>query len=431
MGLMDLSINLSCFKDNKDLKKTDGKKKNILRGIPKLDDANWAGTNKSDKCTLILTEGDSAKSFAISGLSILGRDKYGVFPLKGKLLNVKGDDSNLLKKISENSEIINLKKIIGLESNKKYESVKELRYGSILFLTDQDEDGSHIKGLLFNLFHSLWPELFKIPGFNKSMMTPIVKVTNNRTKKVESFYNLSDYENWKVNKNVNLYKIKYYKGLGTSTPKEAKEYFKDMKIISYKFIEKESDDFMNLAFDKKLSHKRKDWLSNYDRNEVLDYNSNQISHKDFVNKELKHFSNSDNIRSIPNLLDGFKVSQRKIFYCSVKKNIKHEIRVAQLAGYISETGNYHHGEASLQGAIVNMAQDYVGSNNIPILDAIGQFGTRISGGNDSSQPRYIHTKVNKIIDKIFIKSDNDILNYKNDDGVIVEPGHYIPIIPMF
>ena len=84
---------------------------------------------------------------------------------------------------------------------------------------------------------------------------------------------------------------------------------------------------------------------------VLDYNNLEVTHKEFIDDDLKHFSNSDNIRSIPNLLDGFKVSQRKIFYCTVKKNIKNEIRVAQLAGYISETGNYHHGEASLQGEI--------------------------------------------------------------------------------
>lgn len=58
-------------------------------GIPKLDDANNAGGRGSDKCTLILTEGDSAKSLAISGLSVVGRDHYGVFPLRGKLLNVR------------------------------------------------------------------------------------------------------------------------------------------------------------------------------------------------------------------------------------------------------------------------------------------------------------------------------------------------------
>ena len=313
MGLMDTAMSLSAFKENKDLKKSDGKKKNTLRGIPKLDDANWAGTTKSHLCTLILTEGDSAKALAISGLSVIGRDKYGVFPLKGKVLNVKGDDKNLIKKIGDNEEIKNLKKIIGLQSDKKYESVKDLRYGSVMLLTDQDEDGSHIKGLLFNLFQSLSGELFRLEGFNKSMLTPIVKVT--KGKNVKSFYNLSDYEKWKE-KDLKGWSVKYYKGLGTSTPKEAKEYFKEMKIVNYKFIEETSDAAIELAFNKKLADKRKDWLAAYDRNNVLDYTESEVTHEDFIHKELIHFSNSDNKRSLPCLVDGLKsFTQKNLILC--------------------------------------------------------------------------------------------------------------------
>jgi DNA topoisomerase-2 len=429
MGLMDLAINLSAFKENKDLKKSDGKKKSTIRGIPKLDDANWAGGPKSEQCTLILTEGDSAKALAISGLSIIGRDKYGVFPLKGKVLNVKGDDKNLIKKIGENTEIINLKKILGLQSGKKH-TLKDLRYGSVMLLTDQDEDGSHIKGLLFNMFQSLWPELFRTQGFNKSMLTPIVKATNNKTKTVKSFYNLSDYEKWKNLAERKGFTIKYYKGLGTSTPKEAKEYFRDMKIVNYKYEEQKSDEAIELAFNKKLADSRKKWLSEYNRNNVLDYSNSDVTHEDFINKELIHFSNSDNKRSIANMVDGLKTSQRKIIYCIFKKNQKSEIRVAQFAGYVSENGGYHHGEASLQGAIVNMGQDFVGSNNINYLEPIGQFGSRIMGGSDSAQPRYIHTKIPDIIPHIYSPDDSKILNYLDDDGHMVEPDYFVPILPM-
>ena len=429
LGLMDLAISLSAFKENKDLKKTDGKKKTTLRGIPKLDDANWAGGPKSKECTLILTEGDSAKSLAISGLSIIGRDKYGVFPLKGKVLNVKGDDKNLAKKILENAEITNLKKIIGLQSDKKYQDTSELRYGSVMLLTDQDEDGSHIKGLLFNLFQSLWPELFRMNYFTKSMLTPLVKVTHNKSKKVQSFYNLSDYEAWKQT-DTKGFSIKYYKGLGTSTPKEAKEYFKALKIVNYIFEDEKSDQSIELAFNKKLADSRKHWLSTYDRNSVLDYKNMNVTHEDFINKDLKHFSNSDNRRSIPSLIDGLKVSQRKILFCAFKKKLKQEIRVAQFAGYVSENGGYHHGEASLHGAIVNMAQDFVGSNNINLLEPIGQFGSRIMGGSDSAQPRYIHTKIPDIIYHIYQPEDGNVLEYINDDGLKVEPTYYVPIIPM-
>ena len=148
-GLSEKVMQFSDFKDKTLAKKTNGVKKNKLRDIPKLDDANWAGTRKSHLCTLILTEGDSAKSMAIAGLSVVGRDQYGVFPLKGKVLNVSDATT---KQIVNNSEITNIKKILGLESGKKYKDTKCLRYGKVMIMTDQDHDGSHIKGLILNLF---------------------------------------------------------------------------------------------------------------------------------------------------------------------------------------------------------------------------------------------------------------------------------------
>ena len=170
--LIENVIELTEMYMNKSFKKTDGKKKTQVKGISKLDDAIWAGTKKSDKCTLILTEGDSAKSTAIAGLSEVGREQYGVFPLRGKLLNVLDITGS---KIASNEEITNLKKIIGLETNKKYDDVKSLRYGKIMVMTDQDVDGSHIKGLLFNMFNTLWPSLIKIDGFLSSYVNSYYK----------------------------------------------------------------------------------------------------------------------------------------------------------------------------------------------------------------------------------------------------------------
>jgi len=213
-----------------------GKKQIRLRGIPKLEDANRAGSKDSYKCSLILTEGDSAKTFAMSGLAITGRDYYGVFPLKGKLLNVREASANKLK---DNDEINNLVKILGLKFNTDYSkdnNFNNIRYGRIICLTDQDVDGSHIKGLLINMFHSLWPSLLKRDGFMTSLATPIVKAFKGKKEKV--FYNLSDYDEWKESEgNINSWKIKYYKGLGTSTSREAKDYFVniDNKLIHYFF----------------------------------------------------------------------------------------------------------------------------------------------------------------------------------------------------
>ena len=426
IGIVDKALSITEFYDKKKLVKTDGKKLSRII-VPKLDDANFAGTKQSAECTLILTEGDSAKTMAISGLSVIGRDKYGVFPLRGKILNVKDATT---QKISDNNEITAIKKIMGLEQNKKYTDLSQLRYGSIMIMTDQDHDGSHIKGLIFNIFQSMWHELYAIPGFLTSMLTPIIKATAGAA--VIEFYNMSDYERWSetaVAKNGS-WKIKYYKGLGTSNDQEAKEYFKNMKKITYTYDEN-ADEVIDLAFNKKRADDRKDWLANYDKDNVLDYTNLEVDFKTFVDKDLIHFSNRDLQRSINHICDGLKESTRKILFACFKRRLyTNEIKVAQLSGYVSEVSAYHHGEASLQQAIVGMAQIYVGTNNINLLSPNGQFGSRCQGGQDASSARYIFTLLSKLTKLIFKEEDNNILNYQDDDGQQIEPEFYIPVIPM-
>jgi DNA topoisomerase II len=402
-------------KDTKELKKTDGKKQSKITGIPKLDDAVNAGTAKSHECVLILTEGDSAKAMAISGLSQEQRKFYGVFPLKGKLLNVKDISA---KKVEATEEIANLKKIIGLESGKKYKDINSLRYGRILIMTDQDYDGSHIRGLLINMFHELWHELIKVPGFITYMATPIVKAHKGKLNKV--FYTQYEYEEWRKTDASRGWNVKYYKGLGTSTRDEAKEYFKIPNIVNYSYSDL-SDTSIDLAFNKARADNRKDWLKTYSRSDIVGP-GNQLLYEDFVNKDLIHFSNYNLERSIPNMMDGLKTSQRKILYSAFKRNLTHEIRVAQFAGYVSEHSGYHHGEASLNDAIVGMAQDFVGSNNIPWLVPQGQFGTRLQGGKDSASPRYIHTFLQAHVKQLVPKDDFDCLVYRDDDGILVVEG---------
>ena len=412
-------------KDNKENSKTDGKKHSKI-SVPKLDDATMAGTTKSHECTLILTEGDSAKAMALSGLSQEQRKTYGVFPLRGKLLNVK--DSSV-RKVEQTEEVANLKKILGLESGKKYNDLKSLRYGRILIMTDQDYDGSHIRGLLINMFHELWHELIKFPNFITYMATPIVKATKGA--QVKSFYTQYDYEEWRKTDASKGWKVKYYKGLGTSTRDEAKDYFKTMNIVPYSYTNEISDESIELAFNKAMADNRKDWLKTYSRSEIINANPGQrVPYEEFVHKDLIHFSNYNLERSIPNVMDGLKTSQRKILYSAFKRNLKTEIRVAQFAGYVSEHSGYHHGEASLTEAIVAMAQDFVGSNNIAWFVPEGQFGTRLQGGKDSASPRYIHTFLQPYIQNLVPADDLDCLVYRDDDGTPVEPEWYAPILPM-
>lgn len=428
IGLLTEAQALLDAKTARDAKRTDGKKKSTVRGIPKLDDALWAGTAKSTECTLILTEGDSAKTTAISGLKVVGRERYGVFPLKGKILNVK--DISAAKKTA-NAELTAIKQILGLEAGKVYTDMKQLRYGRIMIMTDQDVDGSHIKGLLMNLFHTDWPSLLKL-GFVCSLLTPLLKAT--KGKETLCFYSESEYEAWRAEKGedgLRGWKTKYYKGLGTSTASEAREYFESMNTVEYTW-DGEADDAIDLAFNKKRADDRKMWLATYDRDRHLAVGKGaaKIGFSKFVNDELIHFSNADNIRSLPHVMDGLKPSQRKIFWAALKRNLTSEIRVAQLAGYVSETAAYHHGEASLTGAIVGMAQNYVGSNNINLLSPNGQFGTRLLGGNDAASPRYIHTELMPIVRALVKKEDDPILTYTDDDGLPVEPETYYPVIPL-
>lgn len=424
LGIVEKILEAQSVKDAKDNTKTDGKKQSRITGIPKLDDAVNAGTAHSSKCTLILTEGDSAKAMALSGLSAEQRRLFGVYPLKGKVLNVK-DTSDA--KVEHTKEIAELKKILGLQSGKKYTDTSSLRYGSVLIMTDQDYDGSHIRGLLINLFHELWHELIAIPGFLTYMATPIVKAIKGAETK--NFYSQYEYEQWrKTPEGATGWKVKYYKGLGTSTRDEAKEYFSHLSAVKFTFDDK-SDEAIDMAFNKQRADDRKEWLQGYDKT-VLVPAGTLVPYPDFVNKDLIHFSHYNLERAIPSVMDGLKTSQRKIMFAAFKRNLTAELRVAQFAGYVSEHSGYHHGEMSLNEAIIGMAQDFMGANNIPWLVPQGQFGTRLQGGKDSASPRYIHTYLQPNIKKLVPVEDFPVLTYRDDDGLPVEPEWYAPILPM-
>ena len=428
MGVMDAALAITEVKENRNAKKSDGSKSRVVKGIHKLIDANWAGTARSAECTILFCEGDSAKAGIVSGLSSEDRNIIGVYPMKGKILNVRGESS---KKITENNEIVEIKKILGLEANKKYTedtAHKSLRYGRVLFMTDQDLDGSHIKGLCINLFQSEWNSLSQIPNFIGFMNTPILKAR--KASNTLLFYNDGEYNTWKETNDTKGWKIKYYKGLGTSTGAEFKEYFHNKKIVTFDYSGNHCDDAIDKVFNKKRADDRKQWLANYNREFYLDTNKTSITYSDFIDNEMIHFSKYDCDRSIPNLMDGLKISLRKILYSAFKKNLTNEIKVAQFSGYVSEHSGYHHGEASLNAAIVGLAQNFVGSNNINLFEPNGQFGTRLQGGKDSASERYIFTQLNPITRAIFPEQDDMVLKYLDDDGTPVEPIYYAPIIPM-
>ena len=415
MGVMENAISLTSVKDQKAAGKTDGKKTMRIKGIAKLIDANLAGSkNHSKHCMLIFCEGDSAKAGIVSGLTREHRDYIGSFPLKGKIMNTFGMTQT---KINTNEEIKNIKQIMGINTKKTFKNAEALRqsmrYGSVIFMTDQDLDGIHIKGLGINLFSSQWKNLFQLERFIGYMNTPILKAKKGKNE--VSFYNESEYQTWREQNNAGKgWSIKYYKGLGTSTAKEFREYFSKMKIIYFKYDKENSDESVDKVFNKKRADDRKLWLKDYDRSAISEIitvkekltaeevkindimmskggkgkggkgkgakgkastaKNNKaitsvdryyVSHSQFIDKELIHFSKYDCERSIATI-DGLKTSHVKFYSVVLSVTVK-EIKVAQLAGYVSEHSGYHT-KMSLNKAIVGMAQEFCGSTML-LFDA--------------------------------------------------------------
>lgn len=408
------------------------RQKNLMRMIPKL--VEPADMTIPMHRTLILTEGDSAKALALNSLSAEQRQSFGVLPLRGKMLNVRTAHP---RKIAANKEIIHVLATLGLSTKEKYKDGAKLRYQRILIMTDQDYDGFHIRGLIVSLINYYWPELMRaIPDYVSIFSTPLIKVRNQG--KLTSFYCIADYQKWLKDQDpatIKNMKVKYYKGLGTSTTDEGREYFKEMdnNIRSIEATDPVADaELMDKTFgagDQNILW-RKNWVLQSKMVADMESGRGTLTIPSFVNQQLVQYAMADNLRSFPDIRDGLRSSHRKIIWAMLNRKSSETLRVSQCAGYVSETTNYHHGEASLISAIVGLAQSFVGSNNVPLLLGEGQFGSRINGGRDSAAPRYIFTAIAPIARKLFPAADDEVLPYEDQEGYVAEPEAYAPILPI-
>ena len=401
-------------------------------------DANWAGTSKGAGCTLFIVEGLSAKTFAVRGIGKIknGTNMYGILPVRGKVLNVRDAP---IEKIADNAEITNIRKMLGLKMDVDYsvaENRKKLRYGCVRVLTDADVDGDHIKGLVINFFDFFYPKLLDC-GYVAGLRTPIIKITygTGRSKKVKDFYYQTEYDNWCRNNPDVKFTAKYYKGLGTSENAEIDLVFKNPRYVKYNTDDR-SKNAVTLAFSDSRADDRKKWLADFEDREysydVDETGEENVQIADFIDNELIRFSMYDNVRSLPSIIDGLKPSHRKILWYVLTKTSANgsDKKVESLGGAIAEASAYHHGPDSLKGCIVKMAQQFIGSNNIAYLAPKGQFGTRMAGGKDAAQFRYIFTKMAEITRLIFRKEDDPVLDYLEDEGIPIEPRFYVPVVPM-
>lgn len=395
---------------------------------------NAGRKNRKTPCTLLVTEGLSAKAFAVAGVHVVGRDDYGIFALRGKPKNVRGLST---KQILEVKEVENILMILGIDTRVPIKSTQDLRYDRVCIMTDQDVDGAHIASLVINFLEFLLPHIIEnVPTFVQRFATPLVRVweKSNKNKLPKEFMSEATFKNWwkNIKDEQSKYEVKYYKGLGTSTARDAKYYFQniDRYLISIDCTAKDNRELLRLCFSGDESASRRRIMKETKPMEI-DYTQNSIPLAEFLKGELVPFWNYSNERAIPSSIDGLKPSQRKILWTlltAYRTTTSPSIKVAQLSGDVAKRTHYKHGEDSLNGTQINMAQDFPTSgNNLNLLTPGGMFGDR--HGNDAASARYIFTCAEPIAHYMFPKEDYPVLDLLEADGASIEPQYMIPVIP--
>lgn len=398
-------------------------------GIPKYEPAH------GKHATLIVTEGDSAKNFAVAGVSVTGRKRYGIYPLRGKFLNPRGMP---WKAIMENKEASELIRILGLQLGHQYDaaSLHKLPYHRLMVLSDQDVDGTHIAALLCNFLHVCAPSLLALkPDFVCRFATSLIRVTLPGTRTEVGFFSQVEYDAWvEARKETRqpLGVAKYYKGLGTSSPALAKEYFRnlDENTIVLRHSGDECTEAMDLFFNKKRSDDRKVFLNERcDPTAHVDYSQPETTFVRFVHDELlPQYATASLRRAIPFVGDGFKESLRKVFYGARHIRLTKEMSVANAAGKIASATHYHHRGSAMEDAIIGMAAVYAGQSNFNLLCPLGIFGTRHN--HTAASAAYPMVKLNAPLHELlYPPKDDAVLKHVVDEGAVVEPEGYVSVVP--
>ena len=399
--------------------------------IPGLIDANLAGTNKSCDCILGIFEGDSAKSYGGWYKEFMedGPDRFGVFPMKGKCVNAMKKEEVVLE---VNIQIERVRSALGLQFGMDYtedENFSKLRYHKLIIMADMDVDGRHIIGLVLAMFNKLWPSLIK-RNFISHFRSTLIHATKGKTSK--RFYLQSEYDKWAKITDTKGWTIRYFKGLGTSDENDVKEDFRNNRIVGFTYDTNAAETLDN-AFGKLTSIKKKEWIADWKPHYIAHSPSQNIT--DFINDELILYIFTSLTRAIPSVLDGLKTPQRKVIFGATKlwkykvTTSKNEKKVGHLASKSEEITKYHHGDGLLGKCAIILAQNFVGSNNIPLLVPKGNFGNRTEN-NSAAAVRYLHTWPSPLFTYIFRKEDSKILDKIIEEGEEIEPHNFYPILPM-
>ena len=412
--------------DAKAKRKEGNKRRTEFVDIKDAEDAEWAGTKKSDQCALIVCEGLSGKTTATKGAFMINPKAYGIYPLKGKVANLYHHPK------AHQNIIDDIKKLLGYAPGK---SRNQLRYNRMFIMTDADPDGIHIRLLIVLMILQSMPDLAKEPGFVEAFVFPII-ILSKRGQKL-AFYTTQEYEQWaQDNENGRGWTARYFKGLGTCTEEDIKYIFNNPKIVGYVFDE-DAETALKIAFakgkgdeDRNMEDERKVWLRQYNPKELFFY-PNLLNISTSVIKELPIYSIYHTQRSIPMLMDGLTLGQRKVVHIVRKKNYTTSVKVSDLSGVVSGSCAYHHSGLTLEDIIIRMNYTFAGSNNLPLLKREGEFGSRAGKGTDAvSSGRYPYCRASPILKVLFTDEDDSILEWRRDGGEQIEPTYFYSIIAL-
>lgn len=403
----------------------------------KLDDAEDAGQGKGEECTLLITEGQSAQTMARRLIPTLegGKRKWGVLPIRGKIANPA---KKTLSEFSGNEEWKTIKAALGLVIGTDYstpEARATLRYGRVMFFTDQDDDGLHIRALLLTIFVKLFRGLVtEDPKQTYAYaLNTAVGMDIRKGKVIAKYYSNPEMEAAPVPKGAFR---KYIKGTGSTSPQETASYTRDeLKIVAY-YLDDQGVERLMLVMSEK-PEPRKAWIES----EVIPRMGTQgefkiegdLGVREFVDTQLSIFAATALERGIPSIPDMLKVSQRQSLHGMLRYPFPKDqtVVIDSLGGIIKTDVDYHHGIVSLLGTIINMCQGFVGSNNLPPFVNGGECGSRLLNGKDAASPRYAMAAVEKVTRAIYRVEDEPVLRMRlsDDRRSYLEPYEFRPVIP--
>ncbi len=393
----------------------------------KIKDYNFTYFPSKKKYGILLVgEGKSAMSFLKEFKeNSPDKDYIGIFSLKGVLMNALKNSTVYKDKIIrpngklEKNEVI---KLLMSALNISFSTHINLKYSEIICCVDQDIDGmGKILSLLLLLFYLYWPDMLKNKRI-KVLKTPLITCKINN--KYSEYFSTEEFN--KV-KDKNITSVSYNKGLASFSDEEIVHISKNRNKYVYTFIYEECYELFDSFFGKN-PEKRKEILK-IPAEEYM-YLLNEIKCNEHLLSETKKYKIAAISRQLVSPNDGLNTTRRKIIYASMTvKSLSNTLKVSQASGYISATMKYHHGESSINKTIILMAQNYPGSNVIPLLNGKGQFGTRDSSGSDHGQPRYVSVSPSKVLEYLFPAKDFPVYDYNYDDGCKVEPKSLVGIIP--